>query len=77
MNRPETGPMQFPGDTQPGLYVDRYEAVRLAQRADDAISTASIDGYGRRRMEETLQACAKLLRSHVGITHPQRARLEE
>ncbi len=28
MKQPQTGPMQFPGQL-PGLYIDRYEAMRL------------------------------------------------
>lgn len=29
MNRPETGPMQFPGELAPGLYITSEDLVRI------------------------------------------------
>lgn len=75
MNRPYTGPMQFPGELQPGLYVDPYEAVRLADQLDLARKMAGLTLDQRQIV--ALQACARLLRSHSGIAPPQRAHLEE
>lgn len=38
MNRPETGPMQFPGELMPGFYITYEDLVRIANYNTDANS---------------------------------------
>lgn len=59
MNRPYTGPMQFQGEMEAGLYLSPEDVARIIARKEDAarlvaslINRAQITSPQRARLEE-------------------------
>ena len=68
MERPRTGPMQFPGEIQPGVYLD-WETVRMLFTADEAVALREIrqafngiQPVQRARLEEHVAAGVRALK---------------
>ncbi len=85
MNRPYTGPMQFQGELEAGLYLsadDSRELQQVIATAEDQLNEMKDYTTGREskkditNVEKTLSVLRGLL-NRPGITSPQRARLEE
>lgn len=84
VNRPETGPMQFPGELMPGLYFNRQDMcdfLRFIALADDQLDEMADNGSeSLKRDVENVRNTLSALRGFLNrpdITPPQRARLEE
>lgn len=57
MNRPETGPMQFPGELMPGFYITCEDLAEIAYLQVDANALVTADSNAitrpqRARLEE-------------------------
>ncbi len=85
MNRPYTGPMQFQGELEAGLYLsadDSRELQQVITTAEDQLNEMkdfAADRESRNditNIEKTLSALRGIL-NRPGITPPLRARLEE
>lgn len=64
MERPRTGPMQFPGEIQPGVYLDRQTAELVIKGQGHAVlgeidrAMRGIQPVQRARLEEHIAAVA-------------------